>query len=99
MYKVGKDIRPGKYKLVPDDADKEYKYAIYKDSYYRDASGIVREDYAATGVVELNLTNGQYIGFSGAKLVRATETPDPTDPTETTEETDTTKAEVSAPES
>ena len=99
MYKVGKDIQPGKYKLVPDDADEEYMYAIYKDSYYRDASGVVREDYEATGVVELNLKDGQYIEFLGAKLVPVTETPDPTDPTETTTATDTTAAEDPAPES
>ena len=99
MYKVGKDIKPGKYKLVPDNADEEYMYAIYKDSYYRDASCVVRKDCEATGVVELNLKDGQYIEFLGAKLVPVTETPDPTDPTETTTATDTTAAEESAPES
>ncbi len=76
MYKVGKDINPGKYKLVPDSADAEYAFIIYKDSFYDTSDMVVKENLEAKGTITVTLASGQYIDFYGAKLVPVTDEPD-----------------------
>lgn len=66
MYKVGKDIQPGKYDLIPTDG--ENSYAIYYDLKFAEIS---YRDYGdnieSTTVV--TLASGEYIEFIGCKLV------------------------------
>ncbi|MBQ2774306.1 MAG: hypothetical protein IJF40_00245 [Clostridia bacterium] len=73
MYKVGKDINPGKYKFVPDSADAEYAFIVYKNSFYEDSDMVVKENLKAKGTIEITLANGQYVDFYGAKLVPVVE--------------------------
>ena len=66
MYKVGKDIKPGKYTLVPTDAKNEY--AVYYDLQYIDFSvADSAENLSKDKVIELE--SGRYIEFAGLKLV------------------------------
>ena len=66
MYKVGKDIKPGKYKLVPTDA--ENGYIVYYDLQYIDFSvADSAENLSKDKVIELE--SGRYIEFAGLKLV------------------------------
>ena len=66
MYKVGKDIKPGKYKLVPTDA--ENGYIVYYDLQYIDLSvADSAENLGKDKVIEL--ASGHYIEFVGLKLV------------------------------
>lgn len=66
MYKVGKDIKPGKYKLVPTDA--ENGYIVYLDLQYIDFSvADSAENLGKDKVIELE--SGRYIEFVGLKLV------------------------------
>lgn len=66
MYKVGKDIKPGKYTLVPTDA--ENGYIVYYDLQYIDLSvADSAENLSKDKVIELE--SGRYIEFAGLKLV------------------------------
>ena len=66
MYKVGKDIKPGKDKLVPTDA--ENGYIVYHDLQYIDSSvADSAENLGKDKVIELE--SGRYIEFAGLKLV------------------------------
>ena len=66
MYKVGKDIKPGKYTLVPTDA--ENGYIVYYDLQYIDFSvADSAENLSKDKVIELE--SGRYIEFAGLKLV------------------------------
>lgn len=66
MYKVGKDIKPGKYTLVPTDS--ENKYMVYYDLRYIEFSiKDYKEDVKAGTVI--TLTDGTYFRSSGLKLV------------------------------
>ena len=80
MYKVGKDIKPGKYKLVPTDA--ENGYIVYYDLQYIDLSvADSAENLGKDKVIEL--ASGRYIEFAGLKLVPYVE-PKPTEPSSET---------------
>ena len=66
MYKVGKDIKPGKYTLVPTDA--KNGYIVYYDLQYIDFSvADSAENLSKDKVIELE--SGRYIEFAGLKLV------------------------------
>ena len=66
MYKVGKDIKPGKYTLVPTDV--ENGYIVYYDLQYIDFSvADSAENLSKDKVIELE--SGRYIEFAGLKLV------------------------------
>ena len=66
MYKVGKDIKPGKYTLVPTDSKNEYM--VYYDLQYIDFSvADSAENLSKDKVIELE--SGRYIEFAGLKLV------------------------------
>lgn len=78
MYKVGKDIKPGKYKLVPTDA--ENGYIVYHDLQYIDSSvADSAENLGKDKVIVIELASGRYIEFAGLKLVPYVE-PKPTEP-------------------
>ena len=66
MYKVGKDIKPGKYTLVPTDS--ENKYMVYYDLRYIEFSiKDYKEDVKAGTVI--TLTDGTYFRGNNLKLV------------------------------
>ena len=87
MYKVGKDIKPGKYTLVPTDS--ENGYMVYYDLRYIELSiKDYKEDVKAGTVITLE--NGTYFRGSGLKLVEPGTTAAPettTDAPETTTKT------------
>lgn len=92
MYKVGKDIKPGKYTLVP--ASEENAYAIFYDLRYIELSiADSGENIKGTKVIEL--ANGRYIEINGFKLVTYVE-PGTTAAPETT--TDAPETTTSAPD-
>ena len=96
MYKVGKDIKPGKYKLVPTDA--ENGYIVYLDLQYIDFSvADSAENLGKDKVIELE--SGRYIEFAGLKLVPYVE-PKPTEPSsETSSETSSESSSETSSES
>lgn len=96
MYKVGKDIKPGKYKLVPTDA--ENGYIVYYDLQYIDLSAAdSAENLGKDKVIEL--ASGRYIEFAGLKLVPYVE-PKPTEPSsETSSETSSESSSETSSES
>ena len=92
MYKVGKDIKPGKYTLVPTDS--ENGYMVYYDLRYVELSiADSGENIKGTKVIEL--ANGRYIEINGFKLVPYVE-PGTTAAPETT--TDAPETTTSAPD-
>lgn len=87
MYKVGKDIKPGKYKLVPTDA--ENGYIVYYDLQYIDLSvADSAKNLSKDKVIELE--SGRYIEFAGLKLVPYVEPGTTAAPETTTEAPETT---------
>ncbi|MCI7488458.1 MAG: hypothetical protein MSA66_05705 [Oscillospiraceae bacterium] len=66
MYKVGKDIKPGKYTLVPTDAKNEY--AVYYDLRYIEFSIKDYKKNVKAGTV-ITLTDGTYFRGNNLKLV------------------------------
>lgn len=90
MYKVGKDIKPGKYTLVP--TDKENGYAVYYDLRYIKLS-VADSAENITGTKVIELVSGRYIEINGLKLVPYVE-PGTTKPAETTTEAPETTTEA-----
>lgn len=87
MYKVGKDIKPGKYTLVPTDS--ENGYMVYYDLRYIELSiKDYKEDVKAGTVI--TLTDGTYFRSSGLKLVPYVEPGTTAAPETTTEAPETT---------
>lgn len=68
MYKVGVDIAPGKYMLTPLTSNAMYN--IYKDSLYNSDS-LLKSATGLKNTVEVKLEKGQYIEFTGAKIILA----------------------------
>lgn len=66
MYKVGKDIKPGKYTLVPTNS--ENGYMVYYDLRYIELSIKDYKENVKAGTV-ITLENGTYFRSSGLKLV------------------------------
>lgn len=95
MYKVGKDIKPGKYLLVPNET--ENVYVIYYDLRYNQLS-IADSGENITDTTVIELTNGRYIEINGFTLAPYVEPPT-TKPSETTTEApETTTAAPETPE-
>lgn len=87
MYKVGKDIKPGKYTLVPTDS--ENGYMVYYDLRYIELSiKDYKEDVKAGTVITLE--NGTYFRGSGLKLVPYVEPGTTAAPETTTDAPETT---------
>lgn len=86
MYKVGKDLKAGKYDIVPTDS--ENAYAVYYDLKHIELSHKAYDENIAATVV-VTLKDGEYIEFVGCKLVPHVDTPT----AETTTEADTTTTE------
>lgn len=82
MYKIGKDIKPGKYLLVPNET--ENVYVIYYDLRYNQLS-IADSGENITDTTVIELTNGRYIEINGFTLAPYVEPPT-TKPSETTTE-------------
>lgn len=89
MYKVGKDIKPGKYTLVP--ADKENAYVVYYDLRYIEFS-VADSGENLTESKTIELESGRYIEIDGFKLVPYVE-PETTAAPETTTAAPETPAE------
>ena len=87
MYKVGKDIKPGKYTLVPTDA--ENGYIVYYDLQYIDLSVADSAKNLSKDKV-IVLESGRYIEFAGLKLVPYVEPGTTAAPETTTEAPETT---------
>lgn len=93
MYKVGKDIKAGKYDIVPTDS--ENAYAVYYDLKHIELSYKDYDEDLTTKVV-VTLNDGEYIELIGCKLVaHIDETTTETEPdsTTTTEPDSTTTTE------
>ncbi len=87
MYKVGKDIKPGKYTLVPTDS--ENGYMVYYDLRYIELSiKDYKEDVKAGTVITLE--NGTYFRGNNLKLVPYVEPGTTAAPETTTEAPETT---------
>ncbi len=87
MYKVGKDITPGKYTLVPTDS--ENGYMVYYDLRYIELSIKDYKENVKAGTV-ITLTDGTYFRSSGLKLVPYVEPGTTAAPETTTEAPETT---------
>ena len=87
MYKVGKDIKPGKYTLVPTDS--ENGYMVYYDLRYIELSIKDYKENVKAGTV-ITLTDGTYFRSSGLKLVPYVEPGTTAAPETTTEAPETT---------
>lgn len=87
MYKVGKDIKPGKYTLVPTDS--ENGYMVYYDLRYIELSIKDYKENVKAGTV-ITLENGTYFRSSGLKLVPYVEPGTTAAPETTTEAPETT---------
>lgn len=90
------EVKPGKYKLVPTDA--ENGYIVYLDLQYIDFSvADSAENLGKDKVIELE--SGRYIEFAGLKLVPYVE-PKPTEPSsETSSETSSESSSETSSES
>lgn len=87
MYKVGKDIKPGKYTLVPTDS--ENGYMVYYDLRYIELSiKDYKEDVKAGTVITLE--NGTYFRGNNLKLVPYVEPGTTAAPETTTDAPETT---------
>jgi hypothetical protein len=87
MYKVGKDIKPGKYTLVPTDS--ENGYMVYYDLRYIELSIKDYKENVKAGTV-ITLENGTYFRGSGLKLVPYVEPGTTAAPETTTDAPETT---------
>lgn len=87
MYKVGKDIKPGKYTLVPTNS--ENGYMVYYDLRYIELSIKDYKENVKAGTV-ITLENGTYFRSSGLKLVPYVEPGTTAAPETTTEAPETT---------
>ena len=79
MYKVGKDIKAGKY--IVDTSSEDAVYAIYKDSRYDESSIVKLREHAVDAEI-VTLIDGQYVEFDNCKLVPYVEKESTTSPTE-----------------
>ena len=95
MYKIGKDIKPGKYLLVPNET--ENVYVIYYDLRYNQLS-IADSGENITDTTVIELTNGRYIEINGFTLAPYVEPPTTTPSATTTEAPETTTAAPETPE-
>ncbi len=90
MYKVGVDIPAGKYMLTPITSNAMYN--IYKDSLYT-SSSILKTGTGLKNTVEIKLQSGQYIEFTGAKIIMAVDGLEPSTAETSSEEASTAAAE------
>ena len=69
MYKVGKDLEPGEYKIVADDSNCYIE--ISKDSFHILGSIITNDNISLNETTYVTVSDGQYLKVNGGKIYKS----------------------------
>ena len=69
MYKVGKDIEPGEYKIIADDSNCYIE--ISKDSFHILGSIVANDNISLNETTYVTVFDGQYLKVNGGKIYKS----------------------------